>query len=1038
VIEETWPVDRNVKRSFCEAFYRYARTRSFAEAADLAIRDIRGLYPSARNWAGFRLTGFQGMTAGERLAFAESNQIRTILQARFLEEKGEFQDAVNLFEKALVLTVTVGDSASIPRIDGEIVRTAMKGKLWSKAILYQTRLIQFHEKSGNAAGLLNGLKNLAVFCLQNADPAGAAEAKLRQVGLLRQAGRVKETASAIEEMAFIEAGRRRFPEAVRWAEEANRAYAEIPDDAGRARTFLLKGRFSLETDDAWNAKAVLGQGIMVLDSIARDGSGNEKIRYDLASGIQLSGLACEKLGLYDEAIALQEKAVALFDSLSRPLQVAQGNQYLANVYWKAGNFRMAFAFQNRTLEMLKSLDNAKLSAMAHGTLGLIHLSLGDTVKAKLEEEKALDIAGQDPSLAADRAAFLKNLGLIALRQGKPDQAYSVFSQALAIDSSLGLKSGLASDYRNLGNALIQNKKVDEGILLLNKGRLLSRSLGDVRNSVQSLVGLAQGFLEAGQTGSAKAFADTGLAEAAGFALPDLAWRLYQVRATAFLRSGKEQEALDDLEKAIGIVETLRGGLKVEALQQGFLDDKMVLYEEAIRILIRAGRPAEAFRFAERAKSRNFVDLLANQSVGISKTQGALLEKERQAYQSVREAQDRYGKTQTAAGETTADLLEQRRFWAEELERRRNRYAEVLAEMQAGNPELASFVSVDPWEASKIQGLIPDSTALVEYFVSNSALFVWVLRRESLQAREVQVLSDDLALSVRELRSAILSHLSTDIESQRLYAWLVGSVQGDLDGVRHLVVIPHGILHYLPFAALQNGQGETLIERVSLSNAPSATVFGYCIEKSNRAASDPRSGSVFAVSNPNLGDPRFDLPFAGKEVASLRRTFKNVAAVSGKDANKSAVAAGGPGTGGILHFACHAEYEPETPLFSALLLAPLPGDDGRLAAQEIFGLPLRCGLVTLSACETGLAAVTQGDEIIGLTRSFLFAGTPSVVTSLWKVDDLATAVLMKRFYRYLKAGYNKDAALAKAQLLVKRSVNSHPAAWAAFGLTGDFR
>ena len=93
---------------------------------------------------------------------------------------------------------------------------------------------------------------------------------------------------------------------------------------------------------------------------------------------------------------------------------------------------------------------------------------------------------------------------------------------------------------------------------------------------------------------------------------------------------------------------------------------------------------------------------------------------------------------------------------------------------------------------------------------------------------------------------------------------------------------------------------------------------------------------------------------------------------------------------------------------------------------------------MSACETGLAQITQGDEIIGLARGFIFAGASSLITSLWKVDDLATAVMVKRFYRYLSAGDSKAEALRKAQLLVKESVNAHPAAWAAFGLTGDFR
>ena len=101
-------------------------------------------------------------------------------------------------------------------------------------------------------------------------------------------------------------------------------------------------------------------------------------------------------------------------------------------------------------------------------------------------------------------------------------------------------------------------------------------------------------------------------------------------------------------------------------------------------------------------------------------------------------------------------------------------------------------------------------------------------------------------------------------------------------------------------------------------------------------------------------------------------------------------------------------------------------------------PILSSILLLIFGTTGLAQITQGDEIIGLARSFIFAGTPSVVTSLWKVDDLATAVMVKRFYRNLKAGYSKAEALRMAQLLVMNEINRHPAAWAAFGITGSFQ
>jgi CHAT domain-containing protein len=547
------------------------------------------------------------------------------------------------------------------------------------------------------------------------------------------------------------------------------------------------------------------------------------------------------------------------------------------------------------------------------------------------------------------------------------------------------------------------------------------------------------YEKTGEIKSAQTMLDSAISEIEGIVIPDLSWRLLRLRGRLLVGSGKITEALSDFQKAVTVVEESRGELKVEAFQQGFFDDKSDLYEDAIRLLLQMQKPGEAFRLAESAKSHDFVDLLANQSIAFPEAQDAFFKKERQAYQAFQEAQDQLSKSVSIQGGASADSANLKDYWTQELENRRREHQQILAEIQTADPELASFVSVDPWDVGKIQSLLPDSAAVVEYFTSRNGLVVWVIRKTSLRWKQVVFPLQELEDHVRQLREAILSRLSTDLETKVLHQWLIEPVGAELSGLRHLVVVPHGILHYLPFTALENGQGESLMERFTVSIAPSATVLGFCMEKSLRLKS--RSGGrddVLAMGNPDLGDARYDLPFAEKEIKALRRTFTDVTAMIGKDATLQAVEQKSPVASGVLHFACHAEYSAETPLHSALRLAPEAGDDGRLTAQEIFSLPLSCRLVTLSACETGLAKATQGDEIVGLARSFIFAGTPSVIASLWKVDDLATAVLMKRFYRYLKAGYSKAEALRKAQVLVKNAVNAHPSAWAAFGLTGDFQ
>jgi CHAT domain-containing protein len=342
--------------------------------------------------------------------------------------------------------------------------------------------------------------------------------------------------------------------------------------------------------------------------------------------------------------------------------------------------------------------------------------------------------------------------------------------------------------------------------------------------------------------------------------------------------------------------------------------------------------------------------------------------------------------------------------------------------------------VDPLPVERVQALLPDSTALIEYYLSKDEIFTWFITSKTLSLSRVRVPAAEVENAVRKFRDAIQSRVSTDRENKALAEWLIFPFTKNLPGIRHAVFVPHGILHYLPFSALKDGNGRALIESFSMSLAPSATVLGYCMEKDGNRPSE----GVLAVANPDLGDEKTDLPFAEREVQALKRTYKMVRSYSGPAATEAAVRSASDNAFGLVHFACHGEYEPETPLFSALLLSPDAKDDGRLEAQEIFDMRFDCRLVVLSACETGLAKITRGDEVVGLARSFLFAGAPSVMTSLWKVDDLATAVLMKRFYRYLKQGNSRAEALRKAQVFVKETLNGHPSAWAAFHLTGDFR
>ena len=247
--------------------------------------------------------------------------------------------------------------------------------------------------------------------------------------------------------------------------------------------------------------------------------------------------------------------------------------------------------------------------------------------------------------------------------------------------------------------------------------------------------------------------------------------------------------------------------------------------------------------------------------------------------------------------------------------------------------------------------------------------------------------------------------------------------------RTLTVVPHGILHYVPFGALHDGQ-KYLIENAGLRVMPSASVLAFL--KTNKVS---KPGQLLAFGNPDLGDAKLDLPNAEKEAITVSSMLPGSKVLTRKDASKAALKDYGNGFA-ILHFATHGEFSADSPLSSGLLLSKTATDDGRLTVSDLYGMRLDTDLVTLSACETGLGKVANGDDVVGLTRGFLFAGARSIVSSLWQVDDAATEKLMISFYKHMGRTDRREA-LRMAQLETMKTYQ-HPFYWAAFQITGNVR
>jgi CHAT domain-containing protein len=287
-------------------------------------------------------------------------------------------------------------------------------------------------------------------------------------------------------------------------------------------------------------------------------------------------------------------------------------------------------------------------------------------------------------------------------------------------------------------------------------------------------------------------------------------------------------------------------------------------------------------------------------------------------------------------------------------------------------------------------------------------------------RQVDALRDDIINGRRRAYA----------DADRLGALLVAPLP--LAGGERLIIVPHGPLHYLPFQALRAGE-RFLIERHRLSVVPSVSVAAQLAARERRLAPE-----LVAFGNPAI-EPRLDLPGAEAEVGQLVQIFPGTHAYLRAEANKS-IFRSHAGEGRIVHVAAHAEADLVDPLHSRILLANEKGVNSFLEAHEVMQLDLgHVALVTLSACESALGRVADGDEVLGFPRSFLAAGAGSLIASLWPVADESTAVLMSTLYGELARGADIQSAMQAAQLAVLRNPRQkHPFFWAPFNLIGNWR
>jgi len=468
------------------------------------------------------------------------------------------------------------------------------------------------------------------------------------------------------------------------------------------------------------------------------------------------------------------------------------------------------------------------------------------------------------------------------------------------------------------------------------------------------------------------------------------------------------EAIAVYQQAMTIIEAQRANVHTEANKIGFIGDKQMVYARLIRLLYSEGRYADALETSERSKSRALVDILASKQ-----RFGNPVGERSQGSSTITQALADMARSDTVQREQSASRVRGLATLTF--------HADFSPRMPA---ELRSLVSVKALKPEAIQGLLDSDESLLTYFAYGTQMVAMVVQKNSIVAKLID--ATELERDIRSFRAAMIKRLDTTPMLQALYQRLVAPVAGQLTQPR-LSIAAHGALHYLPFAALMDGD-QYLVDRFTLRMLPSASVLQFLRPK--QTVDLKRS---LVMGNPDLHNPELDLPGAQAEAVEVAASLGAPGPLLREQASKEAFVKLAP-KASVVHVASHGEFNSALPLGSRLLLAGTSDQDTHLTVADLYDLGLDAELVTLSACETGLGAVANGDDVVGLTRGLLYAGASSVVTSLWKVDDESTGELMSQMYQNLRRNQPTDEALRLAQLVTRKHF-SHPYYWAAFYLTG---
>ena len=927
---------------------------------------------------------------------------------RQLSDEGAAQVRRELFDKR----PEWHDAETMSAIHAELIRCLYADQPRARRLGEVARWAA--DAAGDSFSLATGLRCEGHVHYAEARYEASIEAYRRALGLLdaneAEAGRIYF--GGLQPLIYLG----RYDEAHEWANRAKAIFERHSDVARLARLDVNVGNIFFRQDRYDDALKHYEAALPVL----------EKSPEPQDYAIVLSNIAacCIYVGQFRKALEHYETVRDWCARQKLPALVAGADYNIAYLHYLRGDYRRAMELYRQSRQQCEEAGDAYHSALCDLDESEMLLELNMVTEAGQLAERAaaaFDHLGMNYELAKATV----NRAVATFRRGDSSKAGKLFHQArtlLAREDNrywraiLDLYQALVKEH---DGKLAEARRYSERALRVLEYSPLTGKLA-LCNSLLARLSMAEGDLE-GAKDRLRQMEKTPHS-------PSLRLHLHYLQGALDEKCGQLESAADEYVKGIHEMEEARQALWVEELKISFLQDKTELYAAATRLSLKRGRVGnqDAFEWVQRAKSRSLLERLHEDGSSQFPGNGPELD---QIEELRRNLTAHYRQLEVEAQASRAPASETLRAVRLRIQNGEQQLVRLWTDTERGKAANRDQVGFLPKQT--IQATLPEDAALVEFFPLGGNMHAWVLTRESLEHVECSPI-EPMRESFRFLQFQLgkftlgkeyaakfqpASQRATNLHLKELHQALIEPLGPRLN-VSRIIIAPSGFLHHVPFHALVNKAGESLIERYVVSYAPSASIFA---RTAMRPPSAGHGSLILAV--PDSAAPRI-----AHEAAAIRQILPEAEVLIGSETSAAALKTRGANKL-YVHLAAHGLLRRDNPLFSAIRLG-----ESRLELFDLKQMTLDAELVTLSGCSTGLSVVKGADELVGLMRGILGTGARSLLASLWDVNDESTTKFMIEFYKSFFEGGAKDkaGAVRKATLEVRESY-PHVYFWGAFAL-----